>query len=399
MVKFIADNFGEITGTAVICHKFDKTKRRLQALECIRMIKYLLLIISVVLSASGIQAQNISGQWKGEFWDKSSKFGSFSGDKCEYVLELEVNGKKITGYSYTYFYYGEQKYYTICKLSGTYDKSKKYVEVKEFERTKTNVPDDLNNCFQIHRLSFYKKTGGDESLEGSWIPVPDQKGSCGYGITQLTRRNLRASFPNFRNPIQNNTAANSISRVNPQGSRAPVVTKKITPPVAKKPPVVVKKPAISIPPANTERSIAKRDTNAEQREIRVPKPTMSATIIAGNKYEKRNNHILKTIDVEAETVKIDLYDNGEIDGDSISVFLNGKLLLSRKRLTAQPLTIKLHREDLEASNDLVMYAENLGSIPPNTALMVVTDGARRYEVRITSDLQKSGAIRFIKKEQ
>ena len=44
-----------------------------------------------------------------------------------------------------------------------------------------------------------------------------------------------------------------------------------------------------------------------------------------------------------------------------------------------------------------MYAENLGSIPPNTALMVVTDGDNRYEVRISSDLQKSGVIRFIHK--
>jgi hypothetical protein len=45
-----------------------------------------------------------------------------------------------------------------------------------------------------------------------------------------------------------------------------------------------------------------------------------------------------------------------------------------------------------------MYADNLGSIPPNTALMVVTDGNKRYEVRITSDLQKSGTIRFIRKK-
>ena len=44
-----------------------------------------------------------------------------------------------------------------------------------------------------------------------------------------------------------------------------------------------------------------------------------------------------------------------------------------------------------------MYAENLGEIPPNTALMVVTDGENRYEVRISSDLEKSGVIRFVYK--
>ena len=53
--------------------------------------------------------------------------------------------------------------------------------------------------------------------------------------------------------------------------------------------------------------------------------------------------------------------------------------------------------DKKDVNELVMYADNLGSIPPNTALMVVTDGDSRYEVRISSDLQRSGVIRFIHK--
>ena len=50
-------------------------------------------------------------------------------------------------------------------------------------------------------------------------------------------------------------------------------------------------------------------------------------------------------------------------------------------------------------NELTMYAENLGTIPPNTALMVVTDGDKRYEVRITSDTEKNGTIAFVHKKQ
>ena len=56
-------------------------------------------------------------------------------------------------------------------------------------------------------------------------------------------------------------------------------------------------------------------------------------------------------------------------------------------------------DDVKGTNELLMYAENLGSIPPNTALMVVTDASSRYEVRITSDLEKSGVIRFIHKDK
>src|SRR3989344_5201914 len=179
------------------------------------------------------KSQNISGQWKGEFVDASSKYGSWGGDKCEYVLELEANGSLVTGYSYTYFSNGQKKYYTICKLSGTYNKAKKYIEVKEYERTKTNVPVEIGNCFQAHKLTFFKKTDGDESLEGSWVPAPNQKGNCGYGSTLLIRRNLKASFPGFKNPSAT-TKVNSYSRKNTPRIKPPAVAKKALPDLSDK---------------------------------------------------------------------------------------------------------------------------------------------------------------------
>jgi hypothetical protein len=112
-------------------------------------------------------------------------------------------------------------------------------------------------------------------------------------------------------------------------------------------------------------------------------------------FEKRSNEIIKTIEIAQTSFKVDLYDNGEIDGDSISLFYNGKLLLSNKRLSDKPISISLDVNTGKAINELTMYAENLGTLPPNTALMIVTDGEKRYEVRIASDLKKSGTIRFV----
>ena len=354
-------------------------------------------------------SQNISGQWKGEFIDLSSKYGSWGGDKCEYVLELEASGSKVTGYSYTYFSNGDKRYYTICKLAGTYDKNKKYIEVKEFERTKTNVPVEIGNCFQVHKLTFFKKTDGDESLEGNWVPAPDQKGNCGYGSTILTRRNLRASFPGFKNPtLASNTKTAGYSRttpkLNPPKTDALIQTKKL-PNLADKNKIVSVTPKTTVPKVAAPKKnaeaiapvLAKKDSQLQQTQGTASRPVFPSNIIAGSRYEKRNNTVIKTIELENEKVRIDLYDNGEIDGDSISLFLNGKLLMARKKLTAQPLTLTLAKEELQETNDLVMYADNLGTIPPNTALMIVTDGTKRYEVRITSDLQKSGTIRFLKK--
>src|ERR1700749_3392841 len=106
------------------------------------------------------------------------------------MLELETKGNIVSGYSYTYFTDGEKRYYTICKLKGTINKASHSVEVREYERTKTNVPQNIRNCFQVHRLTFFKQ-GDDQTLEGSWTPAPNQEGDCGYGTTLLARRVLK----------------------------------------------------------------------------------------------------------------------------------------------------------------------------------------------------------------
>ena len=88
-----------------------------------------------------------------------------------------------------------------------------------------------------------------------------------------------------------------------------------------------------------------------------------------------------------------IYDNGEIDDDTISVFLNKRLILSSKRLTANPLVLNFTMDDDE-DQELTMVAENLGRIPPNTSLMIVEAGDQRFEVRITSTEQKNAVVRF-----
>ncbi|MEO6404998.1 MAG: hypothetical protein ABIY51_08100 [Ferruginibacter sp.] len=350
------------------------------------MKKVLLLFVLYITSIS-TQAQNFSGQWKGEFFDKSTKFVGWGGDRCEYVLEIECKGNTITGFSYTYFTDEGKRYYTICRLEGLLDKKKKYLEVTEVERTKTNVPVELNNCFQVHKLT-YAKQDNDETLEGNWVPAPNQKGSCGFGVTNLVRHNLKASYPGFRSSTASRT---------PQTSDI----------IKVKTDLKVSKPSsTSIAKQNTTQPKTaplnpKRDSFIVPEIIKDPviKKEIIPNLSTRSGYEKRNSTLIKTIQMESNKVRIDLYDNGEVDGDSISLFLNGKLFMANKRLTEKPITLYLDKEDLNESNDLVMYAENLGTIPPNTALMIVTDGSHRYEVRITSDLQKSGVIRFIKKQQ
>ncbi|MEO7769288.1 MAG: N-acetylmuramoyl-L-alanine amidase [Ferruginibacter sp.] len=118
---------------------------------------------------------------------------------------------------------------------------------------------------------------------------------------------------------------------------------------------------------------------------------------ANDKYSGRTKNVLRRIDIKEPNFKVDLYDDGDIDGDIVSVYYNGKALLNNKKLTDKALTLNLTTDPSKTENELLIYAENEGDIPPNTALMIVTEGANRTEVRITADEKKNGVVIFTKK--
>lgn len=118
-------------------------------------------------------------------------------------------------------------------------------------------------------------------------------------------------------------------------------------------------------------------------------------VVKPAELEKRNNELVQEITVDNDSLSVTLYDNGDIDGDSITLIYNDKILTTHQRLTDKPLNfvIKVTRGP-GSRNELVMYAENLGSIPPNTALMVIYDGKKRIELNIKSTEKTNGAVSF-----
>lgn len=111
------------------------------------------------------------------------------------------------------------------------------------------------------------------------------------------------------------------------------------------------------------------------------------------KLQSREKEVVQTLLIDTATVKIELYDNAEIDDDTVSIFLNNTLLLHKKRLTDRPLTLQFNAFP-NTEYELMMYAENLGRIPPNTSLMIITAGKKRYELRLSSSEQKSAVVKF-----
>lgn len=127
--------------------------------------------------------------------------------------------------------------------------------------------------------------------------------------------------------------------------------------------------------------------------VDIDQPEALAKLQQNLKIESREKEVVTTLQLDTSNIRIDLYDNAEIDNDTVTIFLNNKLLLYKQRLTDKPLTLTL-KAFPDMDYELLMYADNLGSIPPNTALMVVTAGRRRHELRLSASDKKNAVVRF-----
>ncbi len=134
-----------------------------------------------------------------------------------------------------------------------------------------------------------------------------------------------------------------------------------------------------------------------EEEIIAPPAEIKKEIVDPNidKLNQRAFESSSVIDVDADSLKVSLYDNGEVDSDTISLFYNRKLVAERKMLSSKPINFTL---PLDSSiNEIAMYAENLGTIPPNTALCIVYAGEQRFELAMSSNFIKNATIRFRRK--
>jgi hypothetical protein len=111
------------------------------------------------------------------------------------------------------------------------------------------------------------------------------------------------------------------------------------------------------------------------------------------KLEERTTSILDTIVVhDSNFVDIMLYDDAVVDNDTVSLFTDSQLVAHRIRVSDKPVPIRIYRPAGARSTLLRMVAENLGSIPPNTALLVLVIRRQRYEVLMKSNEEQNGGI-------
>lgn len=187
--------------------------------------------------------------------------------------------------------------------------------------------------------------------------------------------------------------------------QTPVIVKQPppkTPPVVKQPPPKPPVVAQTAPPKTVPKQPVE-PTKKEPQLSEVGKPQLMDTPVISKPrppalpppppvLTTRSNQLIRQLDIEPGEIHFDLYDNGTIDGDTVSIYHNNVLLVAHARLSQKPISFNIPIDAAHPHHELVMVADNLGSIPPNTSLMVINAGAKRYEVFISSTEQKNAKV-------
>jgi hypothetical protein len=348
----------------------------------------LLLFSVLIISWSIVNAQPITGFWKGKI------------DRKNVELKIVKNGDSLTGSSY---YYESPNSYRRYSIKGYFDERDNSVvwwddQLIEEKKTRRLFPSPASapyfstadfNCPGGTKMYLNGNTALKEKEDEPRGPVALQKSSA-----HTFNDEWDFVIDNYTIGTNDPELIDSIGKLafkKPLPVETTVVDEKLQKPSPK---VVAVQPKKKVPIPSTK---------TEPNVTTAPEPAKAPVITAApfnniQKFATRRKVILQEIPVISDSIELSFYDNAEVDGDSIAIFLNSHLLYEHIRLTEKAYTIKLAVADLQDSNELVMVAENLGSIPPNTSLMVAMVNGKRYETRLESTEQSSAAIRFIRKQ-
>ena len=316
---------------------------------------------------TNVQAQKLTGIWRGYF---SAANGIFRDDIGEEMYKYEVqidqqSDNSIKGVTYSY---KSTVFYGKSSMQGIYTVASKNLLLKELKLIDLRIGSNSEPCLMTCYLD-YVKIGKLEVLQGTFISTnAKNKKDCGSGKVYLERV-LKSDFE-----VEDFLAhPKPVAPVNP--------------------------PKLILKPSNSDTDIANRnkDTDTEKPSItaKTTAPDVKkavVTTVAPKVLVQRENFLIKRIITSEPFIKVELFDNGTIDNDTISLYHNNEQVIKKGKLNYQPLTYSFNCGTEPVRHELILVAENLGEIPPNTAIMVVTIGKKRQEIFLTSDEKKNAKI-------
>ncbi|PKA97505.1 hypothetical protein B0O79_1171 [Flavobacteriaceae bacterium MAR_2009_75] len=149
---------------------------------------------------------------------------------------------------------------------------------------------------------------------------------------------------------------------------------------------------------NPEADARKAAYEARNREkpTGVKAPT-EKTIEPVTQFDGRNISYVEEVVFENEDITIEVWDHGRQDDDIVSIYLNGKTVISKHLLTYRRKQVTCTLEKGKP-NDLFLYAHNLGKSPPNTVSIEITDGSTSKKIILNSDLKSCEAVKISVKQ-
>ncbi len=370
---------------------------------------FITLIIAISSINANAQQIDYTGVWNGKFYDNSSF--SLGADQYKFEVQIAQTNKGLDGVTYSYL---NTSFYGKASLGGFVKTEGKKIVINEIALLELKSMGG-GACLMLCTMK-YSKVGEDEYLEGTYTARDDKNGSpCEGGYVKLKK--IKKSIFGIEKNVQ--AKLNAIAKKKVATNPKPLV-KPIPKPIVKviPKPVVKPKPIVKETPKPLPKPIVKATPKPLPTTITPkPKPVVKDTAIvalppkintpvvvikpippAPLALELRSTNVVQTINVpDTGFLNIDFYDYGSVDGDIVTIYVNNIKVVDKKMLDVRPITIPIKLDPTTPEVTVTMYADNLGSIPPNTAYMVVRVAGEKYDAVIESTEQKNASVKFVYK--
>lgn len=307
-----------------------------------------------------LKAQDLSGTWEGSIGGR------------EYAKLCIIRYKD----SYVGYTYDEGSGFCKAHFTGNFNtgtQKLKGLNPSFIDRTPNHVLSRYNLDYtKIEDHEYLIGTISDKSAAGFLLSL-----GAGSGIT-YTRTSKNTDTTAFMR--------NWLAATEPAANPQPPVAKTEPAPPVKNDTATIK--FISPPAAVTVKADTIKKTNP-------PNNPVENIITASN---KRITDTLSVIDIHETQLTIKVMDNGIVDGDTVSIIHNGQVIAERLSVTTKPFEITIPVNSQNDRHEIVLVAHNLGSIPPNTALIVIETPEHQYRITASTDLGKNAMIIFRYKE-
>ena len=356
------------------------------------MTRSTLLLFSCIFFTQ-LSAQNLTGRWQGSFIAN----GDALINNYSYEMVIKENAShQITAQTITK---KGDHFYASAFAKGSRSLRTQLVQIDETSFDQIKIANELEACLMSNFLT-YKNMDGHEILEGSYMSTSvNGKRNCGSGKVFLEKVPSLLSIKNTKveNKKTDTQKTKIVTAQNTQAKFKPSTT-------------LLDKQSLSSTTKNTSNSTSKLIASAENTnstttlnpttetttdDVIVENETISTTTTAQNSIRNqpinlawvlvgRENKLVKKIITNSKKISLDLFDNGTIDNDTIIVFDNKKLLVNKKRLSYKAIHLEFDFTENLREHEVIIVAHNMGTVPPNTALLLFKDGKVRQEYFITS---------------